>query len=103
MQNSEIDMLGRRDIDKETNWSTDYEGEEYTDKAINFIATIKSIGSLIHDDIPQIVNYRNLNDKHVEALNIIISHYLTDRTKPPLFMISRYDRNKEITFNRCYK
>ncbi|XP_057849693.2 uncharacterized protein LOC131060470 [Cryptomeria japonica] len=52
MQTSEIEILDRRDLDKETNWSTDYEGEEYTDKAMSFIATMKSIGSLIHDDIP---------------------------------------------------
>lgn len=64
MQTSEFEMLGRRDLDKETNWSTDYEGEEYIDKAMNFIATVKTIGSLIHDDIPQIINYDNLSNQH---------------------------------------
>lgn len=28
MQLTEIDMLGRRDIDNNTNWSTEYQGEE---------------------------------------------------------------------------
>ncbi|XP_057872225.2 uncharacterized protein LOC131078521 [Cryptomeria japonica] len=87
MQTLEFEMLSRRYLDKETNWSTDYEGEEYTDKAMNFIATIKNIGSPIHDDIPQIVNYHNLSNQQEQALNIIISHYLIYGTKPPLFMI----------------
>ena len=37
MQLSEIDMLGRRDIDNNTNWSTEYEGEECTIRVVNFI------------------------------------------------------------------
>ena len=60
---SEIDMLGRRDIDKHTNWSIDYKGEECTTAAINFIGNVKNHGCLIYDDIPQCINYMTLGDK----------------------------------------
>ena len=45
-------MLRRRDIDKHTNWSIDYKGEEYTTATINFIGNVKNHGCLIYDDIP---------------------------------------------------
>lgn len=37
-------MLGRRDIDKQENWSDDYKGEEYIATRINFISNIKNHG-----------------------------------------------------------
>ena len=72
---SEIDMLGRRDIDKHTNWSIDYKGEEYTTAAINFIGNVKNHGCLIYDDIPQCINYMTLGDKQKKEIDIIMTHY----------------------------
>lgn len=52
MQLSEIDMLGRRDTDRQTNWSNEYQSDEYTTHAINFIETMRENRCIIHDDIP---------------------------------------------------
>ena len=49
---SEIDMLGRRDIDRNTNWCSEYQTEEETIRAINFIPEMKKHGCLMYDDIP---------------------------------------------------
>ncbi|XP_059070553.1 uncharacterized protein LOC131860191 [Cryptomeria japonica] len=83
----EIDMLGRRDIDRHTNWSTDYQGEEYTTTAISFITNMKDHGCLIYDDIPQCINYMTLSDKQKKAVDIIMTHYQRNQNKVPLFMI----------------
>ncbi|XP_059076947.1 uncharacterized protein LOC131876152 [Cryptomeria japonica] len=87
IQFSEIDMLGRRDIDRHTNWSTDYQGEEYTTTAISFITNMKDHGCLIYDDIPQCINYMTLSDKQKKAVDIIMTHYQRSQNKVPLFMI----------------
>ncbi|XP_059073384.1 uncharacterized protein LOC131874156 [Cryptomeria japonica] len=87
IQFSEIDMLGRRDIDRHTNWSTDYQGEEYTTTAISFITNMKDHGCLIYDDIPQCINYMTLSDKQKKAVDIIMTHYERSQNKVPLFMI----------------
>lgn len=41
-------MLGRRDIDRHTDWSVDYQGEEYTTRATNFVIIMKNKGCLIY-------------------------------------------------------
>ncbi|XP_059076823.1 uncharacterized protein LOC131057818 [Cryptomeria japonica] len=87
IQFSEIDMLGRRDIDRHTNWSADYQGEEYTTTAISFITNMKDHGCLIYDDIPQCINYTTLSDKQKKAVDIIMTHYQRNQNKVPLFMI----------------
>ena len=87
MQLSEIDMLGRRDIDNNTNWSTEYQGEECTMRAVNFIKNMKENGCLIYDDIPQCLNYRILSNKQQKAMNIVMTHYCTNEDRGPLFLI----------------
>jgi DNA replication protein DnaC len=84
---SEIDMLGRRDVDRQTNWSVDYQGEEYTARAINFISNMKNHGCLIYDEIPQCINYTTLGEKQEKAVNIIMTHYHRNQNAEPLFMI----------------
>lgn len=69
MQILEINMLGRRDIDKQTNWSHEFQSEQYTNETINFVTTMKINDFLIHDDIPQSVNYENLNNKQENQNN----------------------------------
>ena len=49
---SEIDMLGRGDIDRNTNWYSEYQTEEDIIRAINFIPEMKKHGCLMYDDIP---------------------------------------------------
>ncbi|XP_059074931.1 uncharacterized protein LOC131075850 [Cryptomeria japonica] len=87
MQHSEIDMLGKRDIDRSADWSNEYQGEEYTVGAINFISNMKEHGCLIYDDIPQCINYTTLSDKQQKAVNIIMTHYYSNREGMHLFMI----------------
>lgn len=87
MQVSKIDMLGRRDIDRQIDWCQEFQGEQYTNEATNFINIMRNSGCLIHDDIPQCVDYGNLNDKQNKAVNIIMSHYHTYQNVSPLYMI----------------
>ena len=47
MEISEIDMLGRRDIDKQFNWSNHYKSDQYTTKAINFICRMRESGCIL--------------------------------------------------------
>ena len=44
-------------------------------------------GCLIHDEIPQCVDYEKLRDKQNKAVNIIMSHYHTCQDASPLHMI----------------
>ncbi|XP_057856401.2 uncharacterized protein LOC131065774 [Cryptomeria japonica] len=83
----EIDMLGRRDIDRHTNWFVDYQGEEYMMGATNFIISMKNNGCLIYDDIPQCISYTTLSNKQQKALGIIMAHYQRNGIGVPLFMI----------------
>lgn len=87
MQVSEIDMLGRRDIDNNTNWSTEYQGEEFTMEVVNFIKNMKENGCLIYYDIPQCFNYTILSNKQQKEMNIVMTHYHTNEDRGPLFMI----------------
>ena len=63
MQVAEIDMLARRDIDRQTNWSQEFQSEQYTNTAINFIRMMRDASCLIHDEISQYVDYERLSDK----------------------------------------
>ena len=46
----EVDMLGRRDIDRQHNWSNQYRSDEYTSNAINFISRMRENGCTINLD-----------------------------------------------------
>ena len=87
MQVVEIDMLGRRHIDWQTNWSQEFQSEQYTNEAINFIRLMRDASYLIHDEIPQCVDYEKLRDKQNKAVNIIMSHYHKCQNASPLRMI----------------
>ncbi|XP_059070522.1 uncharacterized protein LOC131040138 [Cryptomeria japonica] len=87
MEVLEIDMLGRRDIDRQTGWCQEFQGEQYTNEATNFINIMRNSGCLIHGDIPQCVDYGNLSDKQNKVVNIIMSHYHTYQNVSPLYMI----------------
>lgn len=43
-----IDMLGRRDMDIQSNWSNEYKGDEYNVEAINFINRMWENGCLLN-------------------------------------------------------
>jgi hypothetical protein len=75
-------MFGKRDID----WCHEFQGEEYTNLATNLITTMRNIGFLIYDEIPQCVDYKNFTEKKNNAKNIIISHYHMYHNAP-LYMI----------------
>ena len=53
---SEIDMLGRRDIDKQFNWSNHYKSDQYTAEAINFICIMRESGCIINSQCQQQVS-----------------------------------------------
>ena len=86
MKVSEIGMLGRRNNDNNTNWSTQYQGEECTMGAINFIKNMMGHGCLIYDDMPQCMNYTTLSNKQQKATNIVMTHYHNNEDRGPLFM-----------------
>lgn len=87
MQVSEIDVVGRRDIDNNTNWSTQYQGEKCTMGEVNFIKNMKENGCLMYDDILQCFNYTTLSNKQQKAMNIVMTHYHTNEDRCPFFMI----------------
>ena len=91
-------MLGRRDIDRQTNWSIDYKGEEYTTAAINFIGNVKNHGCLIYDDIPQCINYMTLGDKQKKEVDIIMTHYHKNQNVEPLLMIIQGTTGTRISY-----
>lgn len=84
---SEIDMLGRRDIDRNTNWCSEYQTEEETIRAIKFIPEMKKHGCLMYDDIPQCINFTTLSHKQQKVVDIILTHYHSNQEGNPLFMI----------------
>ena len=45
------------------------------------------VGCLIHDEIPQYVDYEKISDKQNKAVNIIMSHYHKCQDASPLCMI----------------
>ena len=63
MEISETDMIGRRDIDKQFNWSNHYKSDQYTAKAINFIFRMRESGCIINSQCQQQVNSDNLGEK----------------------------------------
>ena len=71
---SEIDMLGRRDIDRNTNWCSEYQTEEETIQAIHFILEMKEHGCLMCDDIPQCIKFTTLSHKQQKAVDIILNN-----------------------------
>ncbi|XP_057853551.2 uncharacterized protein LOC131063676 [Cryptomeria japonica] len=87
MDVTEIDMLGRRDIDKQNPWSAEYQGDDYTNIAINFINTMKENGLLIPDDMMSSISFGTLGAKQKKALDIIMSHYNQVDNAMPLYMI----------------
>ena len=48
---------------------------------------MRNEGCLILDEIPQCVDYENLNEQQSKAVNIIISHYYTCQDASPLRII----------------
>lgn len=56
-------MLGRRDVDRQNLWSIKYQGEDYTNKEINFINTMKENWLLLLEDMMSSVSYGNLGTK----------------------------------------
>ena len=58
-------------------------------------------GCLIHDEIPQCVDYEKLRDKQNKAVNIIMLHYHTFQDASPLRILSRNDRNRKFIFDWC--
>ena len=87
-------MLVRRDVDRQTNWSVDYQGEEYTTRAINFISNMKNHGCLIYDEIPQCINYMTLGEKQKKG-NESIHYTLAEKSKwrTIIYDNSRNNRN----------
>ena len=69
------------------NWSQEFQSEQYTNEAINFISLMRNAGFLIHDEIPQYVDYGKLSDKQNKVVDIIMSHYHTCQGASPLRMI----------------
>lgn len=80
-------MLGRRDIDRNTNWSIEYQCEDNIFAAINFIDEMKKHESLMYDDIPQCIEFSTLSGKKQKAIDIIMTHYHINQVGNPLCMI----------------
>ena len=68
-------MLGRRDVDIQAQWDNEYRGEEYTNKAINWITRMKQNGAFMDDDAPSNYPYESLSTKQKQAYDIIMAHY----------------------------
>ena len=80
-------MLGRRDIDRNTNWSIGYQCENNTVAAINFIDEMKKRECLMYDDIAQCIKFSTLSGKQQNAIDIIMTHYHSNQVGNYLCMI----------------
>lgn len=80
-------MLGRRDIDRSTNWCVDYQCKEDTIATINFIFEIKKHQCLMYDDILECIDFSTLRGKQQKDIDIIIIHYHSNQMENPLCMI----------------
>lgn len=87
MDLTEIDMLGRRDIDRKNPWTAECRGEQYTNNAIHFINAMKQNDLLIPEDMMMSISYEILGAKKKKALNIIMTHYNQGEHVMPLFII----------------
>ena len=87
MQVSKIDMLGRRDIDKQYNWSHTYRSDEESNVAINFIRRMRENGLLSDFCIEKNINTTNFSERQKKEFDIILTHYQAGESVDPFYMI----------------
>ena len=87
MEIFEVDMLGRRDMDRQHSWSEQYKSNEYTLDAINFIGRMRESGYRPHLQCEQEINSSKLGEKQKMAFDVIVRHYNGGDTVTPLYMI----------------
>ena len=87
MQVSDLDILGRRDFDKNHNWHDTTTPLHLQELAIDFIQNNRSDHHLPQPSYSNTPNSQTLSPTQMKAHSIIMNHSANILTSPPLIMV----------------
>ena len=71
-------MIGFRDRDVMTNWSSSFVDEETSRRVVNFISDKKKVNAIVTTESSKKYSFESLGEKQKIAFNVVFDHYKGD-------------------------